>query len=71
MRGSTLRAAWTRVTSLAAAYQVQWEPETIFIHWTHPYDRCPACGYDLDSHSRAASVAKAAPAWLSFNAGPT
>jgi hypothetical protein len=59
VRGSTLRAAWTRVTRLTAAYQVDRQPETIFIRWAHPYDRCPACGYDLDAHSRAAAVAEA------------
>jgi len=45
------------VTRLAATYQVDRQPETIFIRWAHPYDRCPACGYDLDAHRRAGARA--------------
>ena len=34
-------------------------PETVFLHWIHPIERCQACACDLVAHAQAAALADA------------
>ena len=50
----TIRA---RVERLASAWPMP--SETVFVSWVSPYERCPACGCDLDGAAQAAALAQA------------
>ena len=50
----TIRA---RVDRLASAWPLP--SATVFVSWVSPYERCPACGCDLDGAAQAAALAQA------------
>jgi hypothetical protein len=46
-----------RVERLASDWPMS--PETVFVSWVHPIERCPVCSCDLVAHAQAAALAKA------------
>lgn len=46
-----------RVERLASTWPTS--PETVFVSWIHPFERCPACACDLVAHAQAAALADA------------
>jgi len=53
-----LRAIRSRVERLENACGMN-DEEVLFIHWRNPYDNCPGCGYDLDTHASELALEKA------------
>ena len=68
MRGAALRTIQRRVDRLAADRQVG--RKFVLLHWTHPYEQCPSCGFDLDAHCSTAALAEAQAAGRMGAAAP-